>query len=396
MTFPGRRTFCALSSLAFAVSTFVAAPMVSAADVSEHDLPTASPAEVGVDATPLIYLSKWLRKEELDVRSLLVVKDGKLIFERYTDGLDRDYNYELYSDTKGTSAILAGILIDNGKLKLDDNIGPMVERLRPDLAGQFDDKDDIQVAHLLKMSTGLGYGFSKENKGDPIYYDSVDRLQLAADTPLKMPPGQEFEYSDINAVLMAAVLQEAAGMAAPEYAEQKLFEPLAMKNYAWGRADEAGLVSTGWGMRLRAIDMAKVGLLMLNGGQWNDKQIVSQDWITQMVTPSGVNPQFGYDWWINTIVTTEPEYATAGFKGQYILVLPERNAVVVMTGLLPIDGNEQIFQQIVNDYVLPALGGKKSDDALAAELSDELKISASSRPVPGANADPERSDSPRK
>lgn len=365
------------------------------------DLPEARPAELGVDPQQLIDLSEWIRQQDLDVRSLLVVKDDKLVLERYSGGLDRDYNYELYSITKGVTALVAGMLIDEGKLRLDDKVGPMLAKWRPDLADKFADKGELTVRHILMMSSGLHYDFKP--KGDPIYYEAPDRLQLAAGTQPKVPPGEEFEYTDINPILTAAVLSAAAGMPVQDYAEQKLFQPLAMRNYAWGRADAKGLVSTGWGLRLRPVDMAKIGLLVLHGGRWQDKQLVSEAWIRQMTSP-GVVPYFGYYWWINDIVTSESEYDTMGFKGQFIVVLPKRDAVVVMTSMLPIEGglrdakNVQIFRQIVNDHILPALDrtsvaeGQTSADALAKELA----LSAQSRPAPGAVPDPYETDTPRK
>ena len=140
------------------------------------------------------------------------------------------------------------------------------------------------------------------------------------------------------------MLSAGAGMPIEKYAEDKVFRPLGMKNAAWERADKAGLVSAGRGLRLRAVDMAKVGMLVLNGGRWGDRQIVPEDWIKQMTAPAVV-PYFGYYWWIKNILEggseggAEPEYDTMGFKGQFIVALPRQNAVVVMTSLLPIEGD---------------------------------------------------------
>ena len=145
------------------------------------------------------------------------------------------------------------------------------------MAEKFADKRDLEVRHILTMSSGLHYDF--EPKDDPIYYAAPDRLALAADTQPKVPPGKEFEYTDINPILTAAVLSAAAGMPIQQYAEKRLFEPLGMRNYAWGRADQKGLVSSGWGLRLRPVDMAKVGLLVLHGGQWQGQQLVSAAWV---------------------------------------------------------------------------------------------------------------------
>ena len=212
-----------------------------------------------------------------------------------------------------------------------------------------------------------------------------------------MPPGKEFEYTDINPILTAAVLSAAAGMPIEEYAERKLFKPIDMKNYAWGRADQKGLVSTGWGLRLRPVDMAKIGLLVLQDGRWQGKQLVPAGWIKQMTSP-GVVPYFGDYWWINDIVTSEPEYDTMGFKGQFIVVLPKRDAVVVMTSMLPIEGglrdakNVQIFRQIVNDHVLPALDAKAgpADQPAPRSAGEGAATSKPEPPDAGRDAGPLR------
>src|SRR5258705_5353075 len=158
------------------------------------DLPEASPEAAGVDSRKLVDLSQWIRSERLDVRSLLIVKDGKLVFERYSDGLQRDHNYELYSITKSVSSLLAGMLIADGKLALDDKAADVVGRWRPAVASGFSDKRDVSLRHVLSMSTGLHYDFKP--KDDPIYYGAPDRLQLAAQTKPKEAPGSTFEYTD--------------------------------------------------------------------------------------------------------------------------------------------------------------------------------------------------------
>src|SRR3954453_11664103 len=140
------------------------------------DLQQAWPADRGVDANKLVSLSEWLRSQNLDVHSLLVIKDDKLIFERYSKGLTQDHNYELYSITKGVTALLAGLLIDEGKISLDDKVSSILEKWRPDLAQDFADKQDIKVRHILTMSSGLQSNFKP--KTDPLYYEEPDRLKL--------------------------------------------------------------------------------------------------------------------------------------------------------------------------------------------------------------------------
>ena len=166
-------------------------------------------------------------------------------------------------------------------------------------------------------------------------------MQVALTTVAKVPPATQFEYTDANPVLVGAAISTAAGEPEDKLAEERLFKPLGMKNYHWTGADQTGSVSGGWGLRLRAVDMAKLGVMMLHGGQWQGRQVVPQSWIEQMSTPSATAKDYGYYCWINHIVETEPEFGAMGFKGQFITVLPKENAVVVMTSILPTDGGLQ-------------------------------------------------------
>jgi CubicO group peptidase (beta-lactamase class C family) len=195
------------------------------------------------------------------------------------------------------------------------------------------------------------------------------------------------------------MLSAGAGMPIEQYARQALFEPLGMHNATWERADASGLVSSGWGLRLRPMDMAKIGQLVLDQGRWQGRQLVPQDWIKQMTTPHAA-PDFGYYWWVNHVVRGEPEADAMGFKGQFIAVLPQRRTVVVMTSMLSIDGglrdadNVKTFRSIVNDYVLPAIQRGAQDGAGSGEaLKRELDLARHAPSVPGTSADP--TDTPR-
>ncbi|CAN7581895.1 serine hydrolase domain-containing protein [Variovorax paradoxus] len=375
------------------------AQSVAPADDAGPAIAAAVPEAVGVDSRPLVRLSEWIRKEDLDVRSFLVVKDGKLVFERYSRGLGRDHNYELYSITKNVTALAAGVLIDEGRSRLDEKVAPVLAKARPDLKAALADKQAIELRHVMSMSTGLFYDFKPTD--DPIYYGAPDRLKLAAETTPRRPPGEAFDYTDVNPILASATLGADAGMPLEAFAEQKIFKPMGMAHYAWERADGKGLVSAGWGLRLRAIDMAKLGMLVLSGGRWNGRQIVSQAWMRTMTAPSSA-PWYGQFWWINDIVATEPEVHAMGFKGQFIVALPERNAVVVMTSMLPIEGglreskNVLAIRKMVNDFVLPALDNPSHAGPTPARrkaLAHELDLASRHQGKPGAPADP--TDTPR-
>ncbi|URF07465.1 serine hydrolase domain-containing protein [Cupriavidus campinensis] len=378
-----------------AAGTLLAQPAMAAAatataTATTEGIPTAQPESVGVDSTRLVALSEWIRRDQLDVRSLLVIKDGKIVFERYGDGLSRDYNHELYSVTKFISALLVGTLVGDGKLSASDAPAPRLAAARPDLAPSLADKQQIQLRHLMSMSSGLSYKLVEGT--DTLYYGVPDRLKVAASASVRAKPGTEFDYIDVNPVLVGATISQVTGMPEQQYAAQRLFKPLGMAHYRWDGADGKGAVSGGWGLRLRSLDMARLGMLMLNQGRWNGQQIVPASWVAQMTTPSGPAGDYGYYCWVNNIVKSEREFSAMGYKGQFITVLPKQNAVIVMNSIMSTQGGLRdakyldLYRQMVNDYVLPALqagNAVKPDAARQAALKRELELARTSHGVPG-------------
>jgi CubicO group peptidase (beta-lactamase class C family) len=398
----GASLFLGGGPFAFAQSVKVEFP--AKPDLSE--LPEVWPQEAGVDSDQLVKLSQWIRDQKLDVRSLVIVKDGKIAFERYSSGLTRDKNYELYSITKALTSVLAGDLIAEGKISLDSSVKDVIGRYRPDLKEAVADKDKVKLRNVLNMTTGLYYDFKPPN--DPIYYEAADRLTLAATTKPLLEPGKVFQYMDVNPILATAMLSSAAGEKLEDYAEAKVFKPLGMKHYAWTRADEKGLVSGGWGLRLRPVDMARLGLLALQRGQWEGKQVAPAAWM-KAITSGESTRFFGYYWWVNNILEggveggDQPEFDTMGFKGQNIVVLPKYNAVVTMTSILSPNGGLrdaqclQILRYMMSAYILPALDHKTSTatDAQKTALLEELQAAEDSKGVPGFALDPNNTDLPQ-
>jgi CubicO group peptidase (beta-lactamase class C family) len=361
---------------------------------AEPGIAQAAPESVGVDSAPLVRMSEWIRKDKLDVRSLLVIKDGKLIFERYAGGLGREHNYELYSVTKTITALTFGALAGQGKIATTDRAATWILKTHPEFKEALSDKKDIELGHLMSMSSGLLY---KQVEGsDPLYFQAPDRLKVALSTVPRIPPATRFEYTDANPVLVGAAIAAASGQREDRYAEEQLFKPLGMRNYRWTGADQTGTVSGGWGLRLRAIDMAKLGMLMLDEGRWQGQQVVPASWIRQMTSPSpkATAQDYGYYCWINHIVESEPEFGAMGFKGQFITVLPKERAVVVMTAILPTDGGLRtgtylnMYRRMVNDYILPAmqtLPTPQPSETARQALKRELELSGQVAGVPGTD-----------
>lgn len=170
------RTVLAVAALVLHAS-FVGVALAQVVAQPEPGIESAAPEAVGVDAAPLIRMSEWIRRDKLDVRSLLIVKDGMLIFERYSGDLTRDHNYELYSVTKTITALTFGVLAGQGKIATSDRVAPLILKARPEFEDALSDKKEIELGHLMSMSSGLLY---KQVEGsDPLYYQAADRLKVA-------------------------------------------------------------------------------------------------------------------------------------------------------------------------------------------------------------------------
>src|SRR4051794_2176035 len=364
----------------------------------DSDLPSATPESVGVDSVPLVAMSKWLRDDQHNIHSILIIKNGRLIYERYTDNLTRHANFESYSVTKVISALLLGKLMEHYGLSLSSEIEPFLSQARPDLASEFADKRGINVGHLLCMSSGLGY--EDNNYGNEIYFKAPDFFAHAAKAKPLKAPDTEWNYNDINPIYLSALSTQASGKTLPELAESLFFGPMNMNHYVWGNGDKAGVNSSGWGIRLRTIDLAKFGLLILNNGNWNGQQLTPANWVATMQSPcktanfAGPGPLFH-----QAYVKSEPEYTTSGFKGQFITVLPQSDTVIAVNGTFDIDPdedfffhpnapagsidpNKQIYHLMLTKYILPAIHPTHPVESSANEqaaLHQELQMALRSK-----------------
>lgn len=385
------------NALLMAMAVFLPLSAVSYAD----DLPMASPEAMGVDSTPLVAMSKWLRNDKHNIHSMIIVKNGKVIYERYTDNLSRHANFASYSVTKVITALMLGDLFKSGALSLNSEIEPILSKARPDLAPEFADKYGITVNNLLCMSSGLG--FEDPSYGSQIYFDAPDFLAHSVKAKPMTNPNTVFNYNDINPIYMSSIITQASGKTLPELAQSEIFGPLKMEHYTWSNGDQTGLNSSGWGIRLRTIDYAKIGMLMLNNGKWDGKKVIPASWIKKMETPcatsafAGPGPLF-----INGYVKTEPEFTTSGFKGQFITVLPESNTVIAVNGTFDIDPDEdfffhpdapagsidpkkKIYNLMLHNYILPAIhpvGKVYPSVSKSVSLKKEMELALQSKGEP--------------
>lgn len=353
---------------------------------------TASLAEKGIDAAPLISLMDLLKKQKGHlIHGILLAKDGALVFEEYFDGEDVDlFNEGLFRDkrlnlvpkrftrdefhycasvTKSVTSQVFGIAVDQGYVSGVD--GKMFEFF-PDYAGyRSPEKDVISIHNMLSMTTGLPFDEQTYPIADPrndafqLFFNEDPVAFVLGKSPVH-PPGTVYQYNSGTTVLLGEIIRRATGKSVSSFAEEHLFKPLEISSYAWAEMPGArGIAYTAGGLYLRPRDMAKIGQLMLQGGVWNGHRILSQDWVNQSVVKAiSVSDGrevsgYGYQWRLGSFGGAEAFWA-AGWGGQYIVVLPGQKAVFVQTGGRY--GGEKVpvnYIEIIEDHILPAIEGQR-------------------------------------
>ena len=293
---------------------------------------SSTPEAQGIDSVLLADALLAWRQQNVQIHSLLIVRNGYMVADATFYPYDGQTIHDVASVTKSVMTTLIGIAVDQGKLDLDDK---MVSFFPGRTIANLDArKEAITVRHLVSMTSGLQCVRDGMEGSTIIEMErSLDYVQFALDLPVTYEPGSQFVYCSAAISLLSPILQQATGMTTLEFARQYLFEPLGIRDVLW-ETDPQGYYR-GWGdLSLHPHDMAKLGLLFMQEGRWEDKQIVSRRWVqaasvAQSETPSEEDP-YGYGWWLTSDL--EGVYRADGRNGQYIYILPSWNMLLVTTG----------------------------------------------------------------
>lgn len=353
---------------------------VMAEDV--EGFPVATPESQGIDSNRLREMSEWVRAEDLDVRSLLLLRRGHLVLEWYAGNVSRDSNHNIYSITKSVVSLLAGLAIDEGKMPSAETT---LRELLPAAKGK--PTEAITLAQLLSMRSGLPVSRGNEPEGPE--RELFERINTADDRAalileelnLVTEPGKTFAYNNVDPQLVGSAIAAATGKPLPKFAEDTLFEPLGFQNADWMFADATGQVPGGYGLRLRALDLAKLGQLVLQGGKADRDQVISNDWIG-VSTRDQTGTGYGYYWWLDT---KNKIISAKGVRGQRLEIMPARDLVFVVTAELPPARVASITRALLHDYVLSAVSSPadplpENPEALR-QLRAELDLAAQHRPA---------------
>ncbi len=306
------------------------------------------PEEVGLDSGRIAAFLKELGEDEtLNMHSLLILKDGKLVTEAVFGEHDLRIWKQTFSACKSITSLAIGIAVGEGLLSPEDKLTELLDGKLPPLARLT--VKEITLRHLLTMTTGASF-----NEAAMLTEKDWVKEYLNG----SFSPG-EFAYNSLNSYILSVILQEKAGQSLTEYLRPRLFLPLGIDEYYWECCPQ-GYEKGGWGLYMRPEDLAKIGVLVMNGGIWNVRQLVPKEWIDEatrtQVSASQLSEQFdyGYHFWTGRHRNT---FLFNGMLGQNVLGFRESGIILVSNA-----GNEEIFQS--SNYFTAAdrfFGGKHED-----------------------------------
>jgi CubicO group peptidase (beta-lactamase class C family) len=283
-------------------------------------------------------LSSLLRKaEEMPyLKSLIILKNGEMIVEKYINGGGPDQIHDIRSASKSVLSAILGIAIKDAYI---DSIDQKIIDFFPEyISDKLDPKIyDLSIRHLITMKSG--FNIKETAEAYQQLYKSSDWVEHILHLPFREAPGEKFNYNSFNTHLLSAAISKATGMSTLDYARSVLFSPLGIAEIKWEK-DPKGNCVGGWGLSLKAQDMVKFGTIYLNNGRFKGVQVIPSQWIksstiekTGMIGTyySGRDKSYGYGflWWVKRIDNHIDIPFAMGHGGQRIAIIPDVNAVLV-------------------------------------------------------------------
>lgn len=314
------------------------------ANISDHKI--FPKRDINKDSIPFLFMETSTKKYPSKIKdedfntfltknktvAFLVIKNDSIQYENYFEGYNKSSIVPSFSMAKSIISILIGCAIDDQLIKSVEE--PIINYI-PELTSQ--DIEKVTIKHLLQMTSGLDFNESYINPfGDAakMYYGRNLRKRLSK-IKLKESPGSKFEYLSGNSQILGLILERALiNKTVTAYLEEKIWKPLGMEYDASWSIDKQkeGLEKTFCCINARARDYAKIGRLFMNKGNWNGKQIISENWVkesTKIDETFGSVSYYQYQWWITD---RKGSFMAQGILGQYIYVNPSKNLIVVRLG----------------------------------------------------------------
>jgi len=350
---------------------------------TEDGWETSSLEAVGVDPARIGQMIQTILDGDIEnIHGVLLVIKGKLVLEEYFDGFDRDTKHRLFSASKSVTSMLVGMALDRGMIR---NLDTPVYEFFPEYKESkwIERQYPVKLKDVLTMTAGLDWsgwdypGYDSRSTTNQLARSS-DWIKFTLNRDALQPSGKQFVYNNGLTMLLGGIVKNTSGLGADKFAEKHLFAPLGISDFTWDK-DPNGAVNTAWGLSLKPRDMAKLGYLYLQQGNWNGRQVVSRQWVDESVKDHVkqyvfLGSGYGYQWWrgkTNIQNAKIDMFYAAGHGGQFIFVCPSLDCVAIITSKWI--GNpfgEFRPQMMLVNYILPALLPTSSATALTPDPVD--------------------------
>ncbi len=355
-----------------------ASALASAGAVLE-DFRLSTPEAQGFDSARLARMTRFIEASPNVVFSVLIARNGHLVYEMLAGDLSRDASHYLMSTTKSLTSAMVGVAMDRGLIASEDQ--PIGELLPADLFGSAEnlkDKASITLRQVLNMSALdvphiVGNADPRTREIYSSWIKAENRVRYALAQRRVQRPMNVMDYTDLDCSLANGVIHYKSGKTVLEFANEHLFSRMDFRNQEWMGQDAAGVELGGFGIRLRPIDMLKFGQLYLQRGLWNGTRLLSPEWIDKAYV-SQIAPRIdarsffsGYSnyWWHGRHQGSPKNIMANGWKGQRISIFPELGLVVTLTGVIEGDSS-RFYEQLISEHVLYALRGDVLQDDAGA------------------------------
>ncbi len=330
-----------------------------------NDLPRANAAPemvAAIDSFIQATKTRPVAPDSITLHSIMILKHGEVVYEKWFNGHSAETPHPMFSVSKTFTAIAVGLAINEGKLNLTDPVVKFFPDQLPDEPSDY--LKAMTVRDLLTMTCG------HDEEPNSSRADSVDWVESFLAWPVKHQPGEYYLYNSIGTYMLSAIVQKVTGEKLIDYLDTRLFQPLNINRPTWDESPQ-GINCGGWGLNIKTEDMAKLGQLFLQKGKWNGKQVVPAEWLKEMSSyqvpsaPSGTRFEdlekaglnkdnnewvqgYGYQMWI----CRHNAFRADGYAGQYIMVFPDRDAVLVLTTSSSL---YQPYIDLIWEFLLPVL-----------------------------------------
>ena len=305
-----------------------------------------------------------------NIDGIVVAQNNEIVVEEYFNGFEQNTLHDTRSSFKSITSLLAGIAIDQGLFKVDDEIHKYLNEWENDPRG------DITIKDLLEMKSGLDCEcfFEIGPCCEEEMWETKDWLGYILKIPLRHDPGLNWAYTSVEPELIGAIIHRTSKMPIIEFAKKHLFVPLGIEDYKWYVSPEGRGYAAG-SFNMRPLDMLKIAQLVLNNGNWKGQQIVSEKWINESTTcqtdvdmsfvryartqnAKYSSAQYGFLWYRELLqygdIKTEVLFAS-GNGGQYMMVLKDYDAAIVFTGSNYGNWRGKLPFDILLNYLIPML-----------------------------------------